>query len=63
MPVTGLWAFSWAMSVKKLKARFRYTLGVSKKDPEIIRMQELRREIIRRMISMHGLNKNNENKR
>lgn len=55
MPATGLWAFSWAMSLKKLAAMFRYTVGVRNKDPEIIRMQNLRKEI---MDMMHHLTEN-----
>jgi 1-acyl-sn-glycerol-3-phosphate acyltransferase len=46
LPATGLWAFRYAMSLKKLLARMRYAAAVRKRNPEVLRMQELRREIV-----------------
>jgi len=63
MPVSGIWAFSWTISVKKLMAKVRYTLGVRKKNPEILRMQDLRKDITGRMFRItEGSNKINESK-
>ncbi len=52
MPLTGLPAFHYYIGVKKLLSRIRYTLGVIQRRPEILRMKELRKDILGMMTEL-----------
>ena len=47
MPVTGLFAFHYYISLKKLKSRFIYTRDVVKRgDQEILKLKSQRKNIL-----------------
>ena len=46
MPLTGLFAFHYYISMKKLKSRFVYTRGVIKRDREILNLKNQRKNIL-----------------
>jgi hypothetical protein len=46
MPVTGLFAFYYYISLKKLKSRFVYTRGVKRGDQEILKLKSQRKNIL-----------------
>ncbi len=46
MPLTGLFAFHYYISLKKLKSRFVYTRGVIKRDREILNLKSQRKNIL-----------------
>ena len=49
MPLTGLFAFHYYLSLKKIKSRFSYTLGVIKGNQEILELKSQRKNIIHMM--------------
>jgi hypothetical protein len=46
MPLTGLLAFHYYISLKKLKSRFVYTRGVVRGDQEILKLKSQRKNIL-----------------
>jgi 1-acyl-sn-glycerol-3-phosphate acyltransferase len=51
-PLTGLFAFHYYLTLKKLKSRFVYTMGVMKGDPEILKLQTQRKDIVGMMYEL-----------
>ncbi len=62
MPATGLFAFHYYISLKKLGARFRYTMGVKRGDQEILKLKSERKDILGMMNELlNRQNTSNEN--
>ncbi len=59
MPLSGLFAFHYFISLKKLRARFRYTRGVKRGDRDLLKLKRLRKEILGMMYDL--LNRQNTN--
>lgn len=59
MPLTGLFAFHYYISLKKLKSRFAYTRSVIRGDQEILKLKSQRKNILGMMNEL--LNRQNTN--
>ncbi len=49
MPLTGVFAFHYYISLKKLKSQFRYTLGVNQGKKDILKLKSQRKNILAMM--------------
>jgi hypothetical protein len=62
MPLTGLFAFHYYNSLKKLKSRFMYTRSVQRGDQGILKLKRQRKNILGMMNEiLNRQNKNHEN--
>jgi hypothetical protein len=62
MPLTGLFAFHYFISLKKLRARFRYTMAVNRGDKDTLKLKKQRKDILGMMNEiLNRQNTSNEN--